>query len=76
MTRPGPTDYPSAWRPAGAPPPDTPVNVEALALAVDAYIAALSPEEFDALVVRTRNGGQPMPNQYNQPPIQPTQYGR
>jgi hypothetical protein len=59
MTRPDPTAYPSSWRPAGAPPPDAPdpaANAEAVALAVDAYIAALSPTEFDQLVARTRNG--------------------
>ena len=76
MSTPGPTAYPSNWRPAGAPPPDPTPNFEALALAVDAYIAALTPEEFDALVARTRNGGQ-MPNQ---PPAQyaqqPNPYGR
>jgi hypothetical protein len=33
-------------------------NAEAIALAIDAYVAALSPEEFDALVACTRNGGQ------------------
>lgn len=61
MTRPdtqGPTGYPSSWRPAGAPPPDVEPNVEALALAVDAYLSALSDEEFAALVERVRNGGQ------------------
>ena len=35
------------------------VNFEAIALAVDAYVAALTPEEFDALVARTRNGAMP-----------------
>ena len=70
----GPTAYPSSWRPQGAPPPDEPPNFEALALAVDAYVAALSDEEFAALVARTRNGGQPA--QYGQPPQQPTQYGQ
>jgi hypothetical protein len=67
MTRPdtqGPTGYPSGWRPAGAPPPDEPPNVEALALAIDAYVAALSPEEFDALVQRTRNGTQQQQRPY------------
>ena len=34
-------------------------NAEAIALAIDAYVAALSPEEFDALVAHTRNGRQP-----------------
>ena len=59
MTAAGPTAYPSSWRPAGAPPPDPTVNFEAIALAVDAYVAALTPEEFDALVARTRNGAMP-----------------
>jgi hypothetical protein len=76
MTNP-PTAYPSNWRPPGSPPFDEPPNFEALALAVDAFIAALSPEEFDALVARTRNGAQQQPaNPYGQPPAQPTQYGR
>ena len=37
-------------------------NGAALALAIDVDVAALTPEEFDALVVRTRNGSQ-APNQ-------------
>ena len=56
MTAAGPTAYPAGWRPKGAPPRDAPVNAEALALAVDAYVSALSRDEFDALVARTRNG--------------------
>ena len=61
MTRPdqqGATAYPSGWRPKGAPPPDEPPNVEAIALAIDAYISALTDEEFAALVARVRNGQQ------------------
>ena len=58
MTTAGPTAYPSNWRPAGAPPPDEPVNVEALALATDAYLSALTDEEFASLVERVRNGRQ------------------
>lgn len=69
MTAAGPTAYPSQWRPPGSPPPDVPPNTEAVALAVDAYVAALTPEEFDALVMRTRNGAQ-APNQ------QPVHYGQ
>ena len=65
----GPTGYPSGWRPKNAPPPDEPPNVEAIALAIDAYISALSPEEFSALVARVRNGQQQQPQpQYGQPP--------
>jgi hypothetical protein len=79
MTAAGPTAYPANWRPAGAPLPDVPPNTEALAMCIDAYIAALTPQEFDALVARTKNGGQ-MPNQppaqYHQQPAQPVQYGR
>jgi|KBSSwiStaDraftv2_1062776.scaffolds.fasta_scaffold565933_2 hypothetical protein len=50
----GPTDYPSNWpgartQPAAPAPPS-----EAVALAVDAYIAALTQPEFDQLVSRTR----------------------
>ena len=75
LTTAGPTAYPSNWRPAGAPPPDTPVNTEAIALAIDAFIAALSDDELTALLQRTRNGGQP--SQYGQAPTQqPTQCGR
>jgi len=56
MTGP-PTDYPSNWpgarQPAAAPAvPAAPA--EALALAVDSFIAALTPEEFAQLVARTR----------------------
>ena len=51
-----PTEYPSNWpgaRPsASAPAPGSPE--EALAIAVDQYIATLSQEDFDALVARTR----------------------
>jgi hypothetical protein len=50
----GPTDYPASWRPNGAPPPDTPAPGEAIAMAVDAYVASLSDAEFQALVARTR----------------------
>ena len=70
----GPTAYPSNWRPAGAPPPDVEPNVEALALAVDAYLAALSDEEFAALVERVRNGTQQQQPQYGQQQRQTSQY--
>jgi hypothetical protein len=70
----GPTAYPSGWRPKGAPPPDEPPNVEALALAIDAYLSALTDEEFAALVERVRNGGQQQQQpQYGQ---QQPQYGQ
>lgn len=67
----GPTGYPREWAPKGAPPPDEPPNFEALALAIDAYLSALSDEEFAALVERVRNGQQPQ-QQYGQP----QQYGQ
>ena len=57
----GPTGYPRQWAPKGAPPPDTETNVEALALAIDAYLSALSDEEFAELVARVRNGQQQTP---------------
>jgi hypothetical protein len=51
-----PTDYPSAWTPRGAQQPaSSPAPIEAVALAVDAYVASLSDEEFDAMVQRTRS---------------------
>ena len=74
MTRPGtqgPTGYPNQWRPKGAPPPDEPPNVEAIMLAIDAYLSALSDEEFAALVERVRNGQQQQYGQQQQP-----QYGQ
>ena len=49
---------PRQWAPKGAPPPDEPVNVEAVVLAIDQYLVALSDEEFAALVARVRNGQQ------------------
>ena len=57
MTTPaGPTGYPASWRPAGAPPPEPDSAQEALMIAVDAYIASLSPQEFDQMVQRCRGG--------------------
>ena len=54
MTSP-PTEYPSAWTPRGAPQPAAPAApAEAVALAVDSYVAALTESEFDQLVSRTR----------------------
>jgi hypothetical protein len=58
MTSP-PTGYPDSWRPRGAPAPEpqaqsSPAPVEALELALDAYVASLTDTEFAALVERTR----------------------
>ena len=47
--------YPSAWTPREARQPAAPAApAEAIMLAIDSFIAALSPEEFDQLVSRTR----------------------
>ena len=50
--------YPSAWTPRGAPQPAPPpaprAPAEAVAMAVDSYVAALSEDEFAAMVARTR----------------------
>ncbi len=47
--------YPLAWAPRGTPQPEAPsAPAEALALALDSYISALTPEEFDLLIQRTR----------------------
>ena len=67
----GPSQYPSQWRPAGAPPFDEPPNVEAVVLAIDQYLVALSDEQFAALVARVRNGQQQQPQRGQQP-----QYGQ
>lgn len=57
MTTPAaPTGYPASWRPKGAPADVSPNIVEAVALAVDAFVSALSQDEYDQLVQRTRNG--------------------
>ena len=54
MTR-GPTEYPSDW--SGARPSASPAApAEAVALAVDAFVASVSNEEFDAMVARCRGG--------------------
>jgi hypothetical protein len=50
----GPTDYPASWPGARAQPAAPAAPAEALALCLDAYVAALSPEDFDQLVARTR----------------------
>jgi hypothetical protein len=55
----GPTDYPDSWKPRGAPqtaPPAAPSTTptEAVALAVDAFVASLSEDEFAAMIQRTR----------------------
>lgn len=51
----GPTDYPDSWKPGRAAQPAPSVApAEAVAMAVDSFIAALSQQEFDALVARTR----------------------
>jgi hypothetical protein len=50
-----PTEYPSAWTPREARQPAPPTApIEAIMLVVDAYLSALSPQEFDQLVSRTR----------------------
>ena len=51
-----PDGYPASWAPKGAPTQaeTQPAPVEAIALAIDAYIAALSPEDLDSLLIRTR----------------------
>jgi len=68
----GPTGYPNQWRPKNAPPPDPETNIEAVVVAIDGYLAALSDEEFAMLVERVRNGQQQQP-QYGQ---QQPQYGQ
>ncbi len=64
----GPTGYPRQWAPKGSPPRDVEPNLEALMLAVDAYLSALSDAEFDSLVLRVRGNGQQQqqPSQYGQ----------
>jgi len=49
----GPDDYPEAWKPREM-RRSTPAPAEAIALAIDAFIAALSPEELQELILRTR----------------------
>ena len=53
----GDDSYPSAWTPRGAQPPAPPAPaeaVEAIMLAIDSFIAALSQDELDQLLQRTR----------------------
>ena len=50
----GPTDYPSNWPGARNQPAAPTTPIEAIQLAFDAYIAALSQSEFDQLVNRAR----------------------
>jgi hypothetical protein len=49
----GPTGYPASWTPRKA-RASTPAPAEAIALAIDSFVASLSEEEFRALVERTR----------------------
>jgi hypothetical protein len=47
--------YPSSWTPRGAAQAASPTApAEAVALAIDSYVASLSDNEFRALVERTR----------------------
>ena len=69
----GPTGYPRQWAPKGSPPPDVEPSIEAVVLAIDGYIAALTDEQFFALVERVRGNGQQQPGQYGQ---QQPQYGQ
>ena len=50
----GPTDYPSNWPGARNQPAAPTTPIEAIQLAFDAYISALTPEEFTRLIQRTR----------------------
>ena len=51
-----PTEYPSSWTPRGAPQAAAPAApIEPIMLAIDAYLAALSPQEFAEMVQRTRS---------------------
>ena len=50
----GPTDYPASWPGARTQPAAPATPAEAVALAVDSYVAALSEDEFTAMVARTR----------------------
>jgi hypothetical protein len=47
-----PTRYPSAWRPAGAPAFDD--DEELAPLELETYLAALSPYDFQSLMLRVR----------------------
>jgi hypothetical protein len=50
----GPTDYPANWPGARSQAAAPAAPAEAVALAIDSYISALTPDEFDQLVQRTR----------------------
>jgi hypothetical protein len=50
----GPTDYPASWPGARNQPAAPATSTEAIMLAIDSFISALSPAEFDQLVARTR----------------------
>jgi len=50
----GPTDYPSNWPGARNQPAAPATPTEALQLAIDSFVSALSPAEFAQLVARTR----------------------
>jgi hypothetical protein len=52
MTQPEPTAYPDSWKPSHVREHD-----EALELAFDAYAAAMTDDDFAAMVERTRPGG-------------------
>jgi hypothetical protein len=58
MTQPGPTEYPSSWRPPGAPEPQ-PETASAIAvrMAIESFLAAISDAELDDLLSRTRPSG-------------------
>jgi hypothetical protein len=57
MTQPDPVEYPSAWRPKGAPEPQPETPTIAIQFAVESYVAALSDAELTDLLNRTRSGG-------------------
>ena len=49
--------YPSSWRPRGAPTPQPESPAVAIQFAVESYVAALSDQELNDLLARTRPGG-------------------
>ena len=62
----GPTGYPRQWAPKGAPPPDVEPNVEALALAVDAYLARCLTRSSPSWSHGSATAQQQQPSQYGQ----------
>ena len=50
----GPTDYPASWPGARNQPAVPATPTEAIMLAIDSFISALTQEQFDQLVSRTR----------------------